>query len=148
MSHYDAFTVGETVMVTVEQANDLIHPSREELDMVFSFEHMETDQINNKWFKTRFKPQKLINTLIKWQKGAYWNANYLENHDQPRSVSRFGDDINYHFESATALIAMLITLKGTPFIYQGQEIGMKNGQFESLLDHRDPETDRIEKTDA
>ncbi len=144
INHYDAFTVGETVLVTVEQANDLIHPSRGELDMVFSFEHMETDQINNKWFKTKFKPEKLIDTLIKWQTGAYWNANYLENHDQPRSVSRFGDDKNFHYESATALMAMLLTLKGTPFIYQGQEIGMKNGDFKSMEDYKDPETHRIE----
>ena len=144
MSKYDAFTVGETVLVTVDEANDLIHPSREELDMVFSFEHMETDQINNKWFKTKFNPQKLIKTLIKWQNGAYWNANYLENHDQPRSISRFGDDINYHKESATCLIAMLLTLKGTPFIYQGQEIGMKNGVFKSIEDYKDPETHRID----
>jgi len=144
MNHYEAFTVGETVLVTIDQANDLIHPSREELNMVFSFEHMETDQINNKWFKTKFKPQKLIETLIKWQKGAYWNANYLENHDQPRSVSRFGNDQKYHHESATALISMLLTLKGTPFIYQGQEIGMKNGIFETMDDYKDPETHRIE----
>jgi oligo-1,6-glucosidase len=144
MNQYDAFTVGETVLVTVDQANDLIHPSREELDMVFSFEHMETDQINNKWFKTKFKPQKLFKTLIKWQEGAYWNANYLENHDQPRSVSRFGNDETYHKESATALMMLLLTLKGTPFIYQGQEIGMKNGVFKTLDDYKDPETHRIE----
>ncbi|MBN2300280.1 MAG: alpha-glucosidase [Acholeplasmataceae bacterium] len=144
MNKYEAFTVGETVLVTVDQANELIHPSRKELDMVFSFEHMEVDQINNKWFKTKFKPQKLIDTLIKWQVGAYWNANYLENHDQPRSVSRFGNDKAYHYESATALIAMLLTLKGTPFIYQGQEIGMKNGEFKTMEDYKDPETHRIE----
>ncbi len=144
MDKYEAFTVGETVLVTVDQANDLIHPSRNELDMVFSFEHMEVDQVNNKWFKTKFKPQKLIDTLIRWQIGAYWNANYLENHDQPRSVSRFGNDQTYHHESATALIAMLLTLKGTPFIYQGQEIGMKNGVFKNMEDYKDPETHRIE----
>lgn len=141
---YGAFTVGETVMVTIDEANDLIHPDRKELDMVFSFEHMEVDQVNNKWFKTKFRPQKLFQTLTKWQVGAYWNANYLENHDQPRSVSRFGNDERYHEKSTTALLAMLLTLKGTPFIYQGQEIGMKNGIFNTMEEHRDLETFRIE----
>lgn len=143
LSHYDTMTVGETVLVNTKQANDLILPEHEELDMVFGFEHMETDQINNKWFRTKFKPKKFINVVLKWQKEVYWNANYLENHDQQRSVSRFGNDKKYHQESAKMLHVFNLTLKGTPYIYQGQEIGMTNGDFESLDDYKDIETHRI-----
>lgn len=143
LDHYDCFTVGETVMVNTKEANDLILPERKELDMVFGFEHMETDQINNKWFKTKFKPKKLIKVLAKWQSEVYWNANYLSNHDQPRSVSRFGDDQKYRIESAKMLATLNLTLKGTPYIYQGEEIGMTNGDFKSLDEYRDLETHRI-----
>lgn len=140
---YDQFTVGETVMVSTKQANDLILPERKELDMVFSFEHMEVDQINNKWFKTKFKPKKLYKVISTWQKEAYWNANYLENHDQPRSVSRFGNDKDYHDLSAKALAVLNLSLKGTPYIFQGQEIGMTNGDFKSMDEYMDVETHRI-----
>jgi len=143
LDHYDCFTVGETVMVTTKQANDLILPDRRELDMVFAFEHMETDQINNKWFKTKFKPNKFTKVITKWQKEVYWNANYLENHDQPRSISRFGDDKLYHSRSAKMLATLNLTLKGTPYIFEGQEIGMTNGDFESLDDYQDVETHHI-----
>lgn len=143
LNHYDTMTVGETVLVNTNQANDLIKPEHQELDMVFGFEHMETDQINNKWFRTKFKPHKFINVLIKWQKEVYWNANYLENHDQTRSVSRFGDDQRFHDESAKMLALLNLTLKGTPYIYQGEEIGMTNGDFRSLDDFKDIETHRI-----
>jgi oligo-1,6-glucosidase len=143
MDHYDAFTVGETVLVSVDQANDLIKPERRELDMVFSFEHMETDQISNKWFRTKFNPNKWMNVISKWQLGAYWNANYMENHDQTRSVSRFGDDQKYHTQSAKMLGAINLTLRGTPYIYQGQEIGMTNGDFKSMDDLKDVESHRI-----
>jgi len=143
LNHYDTMTVGETVLVSTKQANDLILPEREELNMVFSFAHMETDQINNKWFRTKFKPMKLIRTLITWQKDVYWNANYLENHDQTRSVTRFGDDQVYHQESAKMLALLNLTLKGTPYIYQGEEIGMTNGDMQSLDEFQDIETHRI-----
>jgi oligo-1,6-glucosidase len=143
LDHYDTMTVGETVLVNTNQANDLILPERKELDMVFEFEHMETDQINNKWFRTKFRPTKFIKVLVKWQKEVYWNANYLENHDQQRSVSRFGNDQKYHKESAKMLALLNLTLKGTPYIYQGEEIGMTNGDFTSLEEFRDVETHRI-----
>lgn len=143
LNHYDTMTVGETVLVSTQQANDLILPERKELDMVFSFAHMETDQINNKWFRTTFKPMKFIRTLIRWQSDVYWNANYLENHDQTRSVTRFGDDKKYHDESATMLALLNLTLKGTPYIYQGEEIGMTNGDMSSLDEFQDIETHRI-----
>jgi len=143
LDHYDCFTVGETVMVTPKQANDLILPERKELNMVFGFEHMETDQINNKWFKTKFNPNRFMRVITKWQTEVHWNANYLENHDQPRSISRFGNDTLYHDQSAKMLLSILLCLKGTPFVYQGQEIGMTNGDFKSLDEFRDLETHRI-----
>lgn len=143
MDQYDAFTVGETVLVTTTQANDLILPERKELNMVFAFEHMETDQINNKWFKTKFKPNKFMKVISKWQEEAYWNANYLGNHDQPRSISRFGDDQKYHNESAKMLATLNLTLKGTPYIFEGEEIGMTNGDFQSMEEYQDIESHRI-----
>ncbi len=142
---YGAFTVGETVMVDIPKAKDLCAPEREELDMVFSFEHMECDQIGVKWFKTKFKPEKLMKTLTKWQTGMEWNTCYLENHDQPRSVSRFGDDGKYRVESAKMLGAMNLTLRGTPFIFEGQEIGMTNGDFKNLGEIMDVESHSIDK---
>jgi oligo-1,6-glucosidase len=130
-------------MVTPKQANDLIYPEDKELDMVFSFSHMEVDQVSNKWFKTKFRPKKLMKILTTWQKEVYWNANYLENHDQPRSVSRFGDDKEYHKQSAKMLATLLLSLKGTPYIFQGQEIGMTNGDFKTMDEFKDVETHTI-----
>ena len=144
LSQYEAVTVGETVMVSTKQANDLILPEHQELDMVFGFEHMEVDQINNKWFKTKFNPTKWMKVVAKWQQEVYWNANYLENHDQPRSVSRFGNDQKFHGQSAKMLATILMTLKGTPFIFEGQEIGMTNYDFKSMDDFRDNETFKID----
>ncbi len=140
---YDCFTVGETVFVTPQMGRDLCDPTRKELDMIFTFEHMETDQILVKWFKTRFQPQKFAKTIAAWQNALDWNANYLENHDQPRSVSRFGDDQAYWKESAKLLLTLLLTLRGTPYLYQGQEIGMTNFDFTSMDDIRDVESHNV-----
>lgn len=140
LSQFDCFTVGETVMVTPKSAFDLSDTSRGELDMLFSFEHMDTDSIIVKWFKKRFKPQKFCEVIAKWQTALEWNANYFENHDQPRSVSRFGDDQNFHDESARMLCVLLLSLRGTPFIYQGQEIGMTDFDFTSMDQIRDVES--------
>ena len=145
LDEFDCFTVGETVFVTTETAGDLCNRERKELDMVFSFEHMETDQWFVKWFPRKFKPGKFFKTLAKWQKALEWNANYLENHDQPRSVSRFGNDGQYHEKSAKALATLLFTLRGTPYIYQGQEIGMTNYPFEGLEEIRDIESHNLMK---
>lgn len=142
LEDYDTFTVGETVMVTPKQANDLIYPEKQELDMVFGFEHMETDQINNKWFRTKFKPKKFIKTIKKWQEEVYWNAIYFENHDQQRIVSRFANE-KYRLYSAKMFATLLIGLKGTPYIYQGQEIGMTNGDFKSMDEFMDRETHQV-----
>ncbi len=143
LDHYDCFTVGETVFVTPKTALDLMAPERQELDMIFSFEHMETDQYIVKWFKRKFQVGRFAASISKWQNALPWNANYLENHDQPRSVSRFGNDGVFWEKSAKLLCMMLLTLRGTPFIYQGQEIGMTNFDFTSMDDLQDVESHNI-----
>ena len=145
LKNFDCFTVGETVFVTPEMGRDLCDDSREELDMIFSFEHMETDQFFVKWFKRKFSPERFMKILSKWQNALDWNANYLENHDQPRSVSRFGNDGKYWVESAKMLATLLLTLRGTPFLYQGQEIGMTNFDFNSMDELRDIESFNVDK---
>jgi len=141
LDQYDCFTVGETVFVTTKMANEFMQPR--EMDMVFSFEHMGADEFLLKWFKTKFKPERLARALTKWQLEVPWNANYLENHDQPRCVSRFGDEGEYWEKSAKLLAVLLLTLKGTPFIYQGQEIGMTNFDFTSMEQIKDIESHNV-----
>ncbi len=140
---YNCYTVGETVFVNPQRAKDLIDPSRHELDTIFSFEHMETDCYFVKWFIRKFSPNKFLKTLSHWQKELNWNTIYFENHDQPRSVSRFGSDTLYPRESAKALAILLLCLKGTPFIFEGQEIGMTNFDFNSMCQVRDVESKNI-----
>jgi oligo-1,6-glucosidase len=135
--------VGETVFVTPQMGRDLCDESRRELNMIFSFEHMETDQFYVKWFKRRFHAGRFARTLSKWQNALEWNANYLENHDQPRSVSRFGDDGHYWVQSAKLLCTLLFTLRGTPYVYQGQEIGMTNFDFTKMEQIQDVESHNI-----
>ncbi len=145
LSKYDCFTVGETVLITPQDALDMIGESRHELDMVFQFDHMAADNYFVKWFMRKFKPINLKKPLSKWQlalQGKGWNTLYLENHDQPRSISRFGNE-HYYLESAKLLATVLYFQQGTPFIYQGQEIGMKNISFENLDDYKDIETKNI-----
>jgi oligo-1,6-glucosidase len=135
-------TVGETVFVTPEDAQLYVADDRDELDMVFHFEHMGVDNVA-KWFIKPFKPKKLKLILDKWQTALAdkgWNALYLENHDQPRSASRFGDDQTYHDKSVKMLATLLLLQRGTPFIYQGQELGMTNVRFDDLKDYRDVES--------
>lgn len=145
LDNYDCFTVGETVFVTPAAGRDLCDPDRRELDMIFAFEHMETDQVFVKWFKRKFDIGRFGRVTARWQNGLTWNANYFENHDQPRSVSRFGDDRHHWAASAKLLAAMLLTLRGTPFIYQGQEIGMTNFDFVSMDQIRDVESINIDQ---
>ena len=143
---YDIMTVGETSGLGPEQALDYIGNERHELNMVFQFEHMQLDSATGgtgKWELTPWNLLDLKNIMSKWQTVLHekgWNANYLCNHDQPRSVSRFGNDGKYRKESAKMLATFLLTLEGTPYIYQGEEIGMTNPQFQSIQDYRDIET--------
>ncbi|MBE5809147.1 MAG: glucohydrolase, partial [Clostridiales bacterium] len=142
---YGAFTVGETVFVDLEKARLLTDPARKELDMVFSFEHMEVDQVIVKWFKTRLVPGKLMKVITKWQQGLPWNATYFENHDQPRFISRFSDSQGHRRACSKMIAGLVMTLRGTPYIYEGQEIGMKNGDFADMSEIRDIESHNIYK---
>ena len=143
LNDYDCFTVGETALITPKQGRELSDVARQELDMIFTFDHMAVDQYFVKWFPRKFRPKKFFKAITKWTHELEWCANYLENHDQPRCVSRFGDEKRYHDESAKMLAVLLLTLKGTPFIYQGQEIGMTNYNFKSLEEINDAETHSI-----
>ena len=140
---YGAFAVGETVFVDTKKAHDLCDAARGELDMIFYFEHMECDQIFVKWFKTRLIPQKLMKTLTKWQTALEWNACYFENHDQPRFISRFHDLGAYRAEASKMTAGLLMTLRGTPFVFEGQELGMTNGDFQNLDEIEDIESHNI-----
>jgi len=137
-------TVGEMPGVTIEQARLFTNPERKELDMVFQFEHVGLDHgPRGKWDPRPLPPSALKASLARWQDGlgeVGWNSLYWNNHDQPRAVSRFGDDGEHWFESATALATALHLQKGTPYIYQGEEIGMTNVAFDSIDDYRDIET--------
>jgi oligo-1,6-glucosidase len=140
---YGAFAVGETVFVDVKKGKDLCDADRGELDMIFYFEHMECDQVFVKWFKTRLSPKKVMRTLTKWQTSLEWNACYFENHDQPRFISRFADLGAYRAEASKMMAGLLMTLKGTPFVFEGQEIGMTNGDFKNLSEVEDIESHNI-----
>jgi oligo-1,6-glucosidase len=144
LDKYDAFTVGETVMVDLEEGKLLSDESRKELDMIFYFDHLEVDRRIARYIPKKFKASKLLDRLTKWQQGLDHNAVYLENHDQPRIVSHYGDDAAYHDESAKLLATMQLTLCGTVFIYQGQEIGMTNFDYEHLYELDDVESKNID----
>ena len=132
-------------MVDLKEAADLTLPERGELDMVFAFEHMECDQVGVKWFKTKFKPKKLMKILTKWQEGLPWNSCYFENHDQPRSVTRFTEGGEFREVGSKMLLGLLFSLRGTTYVYQGQEIGMTNGAFGSLDEIVDIESHNVDK---
>ncbi len=140
---YGAFAVGETVFVDVPRAKALCDSARGELDMIFYFEHMECDQVFVKWFKTQLKPKKLMQTLTKWQNALEWNACYFENHDQPRFISRLKDLQDFREEASRMVAGLLMTLRGTPFIFEGQEIGMVNGDFRDLSEIEDIESHNV-----
>ena len=144
LSHYDCMTVGETVLSSLDDAKLLVAPEREELSMVFNFDHTDTDNyFGAKWFYRKFNLKRLKKVVNKWQRGLFnegWNSLFIENHDQRRCVGRFGtDDKKYRYESSTMLGTTYFFLQGTPFIYQGQEIGMTNGNFKSMEELRDVE---------
>jgi oligo-1,6-glucosidase len=144
LSKYDIVTVGETPCVTVADARRYTGENEHELNMVFQFEHMDLDLgPQGKWCENRILLADLKNTISKWQTGLAgtgWNSLYWNNHDQPRVVSRLGNDKNYWQESAKMLATCLHMMQGTPYIFQGEELGMTNVRFESLEDYRDIET--------
>lgn len=144
LSKYDIMTVGETCDVTPEDAALFAGNDRNELNMVFQFEWMGIDSgPTGKWEVTPWKLTQFKEMVSKWQTklhGKAWNSIYLNNHDQPRLLSRFGNDGKYHNESAKMLATLLHTLQGTPYIYQGEEIGMTNVRFETIEEYKDIET--------
>jgi oligo-1,6-glucosidase len=137
-------TVGEMPGVTVEQAQRFTDPARHELDMVFQFEHVGLDHGEAGKFDSRvLDVRELKASMQRWQDGLAtvgWNSLYWNNHDQPRAVSRFGNDADYWRESAEALAAVLHLQRGTPYIYQGEELGMTNAPFEQIEQIRDIES--------
>ena len=146
--NYDCMTVGETVLSTLEQARLLVEPDRKELSMIFNFDHTDTDNyFGIKWFYRKFKLRTLKKVVNKWQQGLYnrgWNSLFIENHDQRRCVGRFNtDDKELRVESAKMLATTYFLLQGTPFIYEGQEIGMTNGDFKTIYEFADVETHNI-----
>jgi oligo-1,6-glucosidase len=147
LSHYDLLTVGETPLVTTADALKIANEANGTLKMLFQFEHMDLDADGSAESGRRsLKPWSLLElkqVMTRWQKDLEnlgWNSIYLTNHDQPRAVSRFGDDRQYRVESAKLLATFTHLLQGTPYIYQGEEIGMTNVAFESIDDYRDVET--------
>ena len=145
LSKYDIITVGETPMTTTKHGVDITHEETGPLNMLFQFEHMELDMEPNesKWSLKSLDLRDFKRVMSRWQKdleGKGWNSLYLSNHDQPRALSRFGDDGQYRVESAKMLATFLHTLQGTPYVYQGEEIGMTNVKFDSIADYRDIET--------
>ena len=140
LSKYDILTVGETPMVSPEDAIDLTHEETGALNMVFQFEHMDVDRIGPRLLDRPDGLKTFKAVLTRWQKGLEgraWNSNYLSNHDQPRPVSRYGDDGALRVVSAKMLATLNHLQQGTPYIYQGEEIGMTNVAFESIADYRD-----------
>lgn len=133
LSHYDIMTVGETPHTTMEQAKLYTDPNRKELNMVFQFENMHVDYgMYGKWSTIKYKMSDLRESMAKWQisltnKG--WNSLFWSNHDQPRPISKFGNTGKYYLESAKALALLLHMQQGTPYIFQGEEIGMTNVPF-------------------
>lgn len=135
-SKYDIMTVGEANGVSIEEADLWVGEEQGKFNMVFQFEHLDLWDSEKKALDLA----KLKNTFTRWQKGLEghgWNALFIENHDKARIVSTWGDDKQYWRESATALASMYFLMQGTPFIYQGQEIGMTNVQFPSIEDYDD-----------
>ena len=144
LSHYDVMTVGETGGVTVDEAVQYANTDGSELDMVFQFEQVELDGSETfKWNDRRINLIDLKEVLSRWQKGLFnraWNSLYWCNHDQPRIVSRLGDEGQYREKSAKMLAACMHFLQGTPYIYQGEELGMTNAPFTDISDYRDLES--------
>ncbi|MGG4489691.1 alpha,alpha-phosphotrehalase [Metabacillus idriensis] len=144
-SKYDSMTVGEMSSTTIENCIEYSNPESKELSMTFNFHHLKVDYPNGeKWALADFDFGALKQILSTWQmemhKGGGWNALFWCNHDQPRIVSRYGNDGEYRIESAKMLATTIHMMQGTPYIYQGEEFGMTNPKFESINEYRDVET--------
>lgn len=140
----EIFGVGECPGAEFEDVIKLSGYERKELDAVFQMDLMEIDHgKGGKWDIRSWTAAEFFRRLSRWQQGLEgraWPANFFANHDQPRPISRFGDDGKYHYESASMLAVLLLSLTGTPFIYYGEEIGMPNADYLSISDYRDVDT--------
>ena len=154
--HKEAFgenellTVGEMSSTSLENCVRYSNPQEKELSMAFSFHHLKVDYPNGeKWVKAPFDFVELKKILSKWQIGMYegngWNATFWTNHDQPRALSRFGDDKNFHEKSGKMLATVLHGLQGTPYVYQGEEFGMTNPYFDKIEKYQDVESKNMYK---
>ena len=146
LNNADTITVGECSGVTLEDAKKYARSDEKELNMVFQFEHMDvdSDEKAGKWTTRKMDLRNLKKILTRWQKGLQdiaWNSLYWENHDQPRSVSRFGNDSDEYREISAKMLATCIhMMQGTPYVYQGEELGMTNCPFNTLDNFRDLES--------
>lgn len=146
LNNADTITVGECSGVTLEEAKKYARSDEKELNMVFQFEHMDvdSDEKAGKWTTKKMDLGNLKKILTRWQKGLQdiaWNSLYWENHDQPRSVSRFGNDSDEYREISAKMLATCIhMMQGTPYVYQGEELGMTNCPFNTLDNFRDLES--------
>ena len=146
LNNADTITVGECSGVTLEDAKKYARSDEKELNMVFQFEHMDvdSDEKAGKWTTRKMDLRDLKKILTRWQKGLQdiaWNSLYWENHDQPRSVSRFGNDSDEYREISAKMLATCIhMMQGTPYVYQGEELGMTNCPFNTLENFRDLES--------
>lgn len=145
LSHYDLMTVGECAGVTIEEAKKYARADGKELSMVFQFEHVGLDDGRfGKWTDRRVDLRDFKRIMSKWQSelaGAAWNSLFLGNHDQPRSLSRFGCDAPQHRVMCAKMLATCLhMMQGTPYVYQGEELGMTNTPFDSLDEVRDIES--------
>ncbi|WP_317326796.1 alpha,alpha-phosphotrehalase [Turicibacter sanguinis] len=142
--HPDVITVGEMSSTSVDNCIRYSNPEEKELSMVFNFHHLKVDyKDGDKWTLMDFDFAMLKDIFKEWQEGMQagngWSAVFWCNHDQPRAISRFGDDVNYHKESAKMLASTIHLMRGTPYIYQGEEFGMKNPYFTTIEQYRDVE---------
>lgn len=152
-SYYPCVSVGEMMSMDPKKAIAYTKPEHKEINMIFSFQHLKVDyKDKDRWTRTTPDIKEMIHILDQWQQevnaGDGWNSLVWSNHDQPRVVSRFGSEGKYHKESAKMLATSMHMLKGTPYIYQGEEIGMLNAGFEDIDSYQDVETLNIYKERA
>lgn len=144
LQHYDIMTVGEAVGVPLDEAPLYVGADRNELNMIFHFEHIDIDRVPGQFFTHRNWPlTELKKIIVEWDqvlRDNGWNSIYLGNHDWPRTVSRFGNDTKYRVESAKMLATLIMSLRGTPYVYNGDEIGMTNCHFNSIDEFKDIQT--------
>lgn len=150
LRHYDIMTIGEGVGIRPDEANDYVGRDRDELDMIFHFDHAWIDRADNDLFTPRaWTLSELKRTVSRWDEAVGtrgWLSSYLGNHDLPRMVSRFGNDERYRRPAAKLLATLVCTLRGTPTLYQGDELGMTNAPFRSIDHYRDVQSTNYYQT--